>query len=59
MAFIYNPNTHYLIGDIAYKYGSGVKTIGLHNRRIVITLEGVNINVTDIMLLTTIVEQAK
>ena len=61
MAFIYNPNTHYPIGDTAYKYGSDVKTIKLsqaHNRQIVITPEDGKNN-DNIMPPTTIVVQSK
>ena len=62
MAFIYNPNTHYTIGDTVFEYGSDVKSIKLgqaHNRRLVITPEGSNINVNDIIPPTKIVVQAK
>ena len=45
MVFIYNPNTHYPIGETAHKYGSGVKIIVSRNRRIVTTPNGVNIDV--------------
>ena len=58
MAFIYNPNTHYQIGDTACEYGSDKKTIELtHNRRLVITQRGSNIN--EIIPPTTIVVRAK
>ena len=61
MAFIYNPSTHYPIGDTACEYGSDEKTINqTHNRRLVITPKGKQkINVNEIIPPTTIVVQAK
>ena len=61
MAFIYNPRSHYPIGEATYKYCSGVKTIESHNWITVITPEGVNIDVdyADILPATRVVIQAK
>ena len=57
MAFIYNPRSHYPIGEATYKYCSGVKTIESHNWITVITPEGVNIDVdyADILPATRVV----